>query len=770
MAVDSNGTKYLAHSPSDTGHEDLLHSHLQEVATRAAQYAAPLGIADEAYITGLLHDLGKYGKRFQQRIKGKDRGIDHWSAGAWTALTKYELQGIAAALAVQGHHVGLQEATPDALQGLDPSKLMENHPQGLKLSEPDIATLLSHFNAEGLSLPDDAARSVYDWRAAPRAAGMLDVRMLFSCLVDADYIETEAHFQAASKQAKSYRAPGPVLEAGRDLSVLLDYLDNLARRVNVPDHVKQVRSDLLAACLQAADSPQGLFTLTAPTGAGKTLSMLAFALKHAARHKLRRIVVVIPYLSIIEQTVHEYRKALAPVIKKHGNYVLEHHSLATASNIEPDQEDTTKFQERLLAENWDAPIIVTTSVQFLESLFANRPAACRKLHRLAQSVILFDEVQTLKSSLAVPTLATLARLAERYQSTVVFSTATQPAFSHLHELVTRYCAYGWQPQEIVPRDLRLFERAKRTVVQWPPSGAVTSWAELSEAIAAHQQVLCIVNLKRHALALLEELQARASEGLLHLSTNMCPAHRRVVLEDIRKRLAGDEPCRLVSTQCVEAGVDVDFPTVFRAFGPLDAIAQAAGRCNRNGRAQLGTVHLFVPEDEEDKRLYPDSAYQQAAAVTRILLEKHHPEGMNIDDPYLFEEYYKLLYSFHDMDDKRDNLLAAIKRRSFVDVARYYRVIDKDAINVLVPYDVKAYEALAEEVRTTGLTRQWIIKARAHAVSLYRPRNDPVEAYLEPVRVGKGGNQSQDWFVYLAKEHYDPLLGLVPPSSTECLIA
>jgi CRISPR-associated helicase Cas3 len=479
---------------------------------------------------------------------------------------------------------------------------------------------------------------------------MLDVRMLFSALVDADFIETEAHFNATPDGSKGYREPGPSLQADKVFPLLVSYLGQLAANSCASPEVNRLRRDLLAACLEAATLPQGLFTLTAPTGAGKTLSMLAFALRHALEHGLRRIVTVIPYLSIIEQTVREYHKvfALHFSAKYAEQYVLEDHSLAGTREGdrirrgEPDTQTEAEEKRRYLAENWDAPIIVTTSVQFFESLFANRPSACRKLHRLARSVILFDEVQTFPVQLAVPSLATLSRLVERYGATVVFATATQPAFAHLDEFVRNYCVRGWQPQEIAKPDLRLFERGRRTRVAWPRLEKKTSWAELADQLSQHGQALCVVNLKRHAIQLFDELKRLQLDGLFHLSTNMCPAHRGVVLDEVRQRLAKGMSCHLISTQCVEAGVDVDFPVVFRALGPLDAVAQAAGRCNRNGRAETGIVHVFLPKEEEASA-YPDGTYRQAASVCRLFLSKYGAPRMDIHVPELFEEYYRELY-------------------------------------------------------------------------------------------------------------------------------
>jgi len=539
----------LAHSQSKSGRIDTVADHLRSVAARAAEYASAFGAADEARLAGMVHDLGKYGSLFQQRLEGRAEHVDHWSAGAWHALT-FQAKGLAAALAVQGHHIGLQWAEKADLAKLNPAKWDPKMHEQRRLSETSVDALLQRFDADGLTAVATAS-SLYD-HADKRVSAMLDVRMLFSTLVDADFIETEAHFNAIGNE-KLYRAPGPVLEPVKALELLLSHAGKLAQGPNVAADVKSLRSDLLRACLQAAPGPQDLFTLTAPTGAGKTLSMLAFALMHAAKHNLRRIVMVIPYLSIIEQTAQVYRGIFESSFG--SGYVLEHHSLA-GTRGKDDSEDVSQDRQRELSENWDAPIVVTTSVQFLESLFANRPSACRKLHRLAQSVVLFDEVQTLPTGLVIPILAALSRLSERYRATVVFATATQPAFSHLHEKVKQNCECGWQPREIVPAEFKLFDRARRTRIEWPDPGTPTPWLELADRLAdaGNGQALCVVNLKRHALLLFQKLRELGVPDieLFHLSTSMCPAHRQAVLAEVRRLLDVGKPCRLISTQCVEA--------------------------------------------------------------------------------------------------------------------------------------------------------------------------------------------------------------------------
>lgn len=750
------GTFFAHSAPTRAGWEPLR-DHLQDVADRAASFSAKLALEEDARLAGLLHDLGKYSERFTRRLEGLERGLDHWSAGAWAAITRFRQNGITAALAIQGHHVGLQ--SPDSLRELrDPVRFESTHPLGLRLTEIDFEALLCRLEADGLALPAPVGPG-FDL-AAPKAASMLDVRMLFSTLVDADFLETEAHFRRDADGRKVHRPSGPRLQESKALAVLDAYLSKLAAENPASPEVLSLRADLLRACRKAAEWPLGRFTLSAPTGTGKTLAMLAFALHHAAAHGLQRIVVAVPFLSIIEQTVKVYRGLFAPVFGDH--YVLEHHSLAGTHDEEGDGQSGTDLTARRLAENWDAPLVVTTSVQLLESLMANRPSACRKLHRLAESVILLDEVQTLPPQLAVPTLATLSHLAARYRSSVIFATATQPAFDHLDDRVRILAASGWSPKEIVPQALNLFERARRTRVDWQVDRQ-RAWPELADELAGAGSALCIVNLKRHALALAERLKNRGVPGLFHLSTNLCPAHREEVLARVRNRLDTKQPCLLISTQCVEAGVDVDFPLVYRALGPLDAIAQAAGRCNRHGTLPGGgLVRVFRPEDES----YPSGGYDKAASVTWSLLKDRGIEGMDLQSSELFDCYYRSLYDLTGVtvgdQGKAKRLIEAMKRLDFQETAELYRLIDQDAISVLVPYDPEAFEALRMELREAGRpTRRWVRRARPHAVNLYRPKEgDPLGAYLEPAFKAEARDKRQEWHVLLRPQLYDSeMLGL-----------
>jgi CRISPR-associated endonuclease/helicase Cas3 len=755
-----------SHTPSESGRVNYISEHLRGVADRAAEYASAFGASEEAGIAGLLHDLGKYGDLFQRRLRNEVRGIDHWSAGAWLALTRYKARGIAIALCIQGHHLGLQRADKDSLAELDISKLYEAGHEPLKLSEKNLEKLIKCFQADGFALPESLPPSIcsYDKAFSEPSSQMLNIRMLFSALADADFIETEAHFNSEDGINKCYRREGQPLDPSKALELLTRYIDRL-KPESSSDKMIEMRSKLRQACLAAAECRPGLFTLTAPTGSGKTLSMLAFALRHAQVYGKRRIIVVLPYLSIIEQTAGVYREIFSRELGE--DFIIENHSLAGKKDL-PDENDL-RIRLDYLAENWDAPIVITTSVQFLESLHSNRPSACRKLHRLADSVVLLDEVQTLPSSLAVPTLSTLSALSERFGATVVFSTATQPAFSHLHDDVKNLCAAGWRPAEIVPEELNLFNIVKRTSLIWKSGSERLSWDDLAGDISTNDRALCIVNIKRHALDLYDKLTGIVSGCVYHISTNMCPAHRKDKLAEVNGRLTKKQRCILVSTQCVEAGVDIDFPVVYRAVGPLDSIAQASGRCNRNGELDTGLVVLFKPEDER----YPDGAYQQATTVTNMLFNQSDDKIPDLDDPGLFERYYKELYSFSRPGDRNRELREAIKRLDFADAAKHYRLIRTNTINIIVPYNKTVYERLKKEAEARGIRGKWIKEARPYAISAYMPRDDdPIRNCLEPAHPDYDKRPEaidERWYFYTDASHYDASKGLIP-AEDHCTIA
>ena len=534
-AVSADGTP----NP-DTAEWQLLSTHLRNVATLAKEFADPLGLRDEACLAGLLHDLGKYAGRFQARLRDNSiHGINHWAAG--TALAGETLKQLAVAFAVDGHHTGIP-----ALDGSESLKQTVKRRADQKAwqewtgcAESTAELLDRQRGSDGIQLPSLPRRAVND-----RFAEALRTRMLFSCLVDADFLDTEAHFKPHATTQRVL----PALEPGRALTLLQDHL----AAKSADGEVNQRRRHLLSDCLAAAAKPPGLFTLTAPTGSGKTLSSLAFALQHIATHnaaltaddprRFRGVIVVIPFTSIIEQTAQVYRdlfeRAFGP------DYVLEHHS-AVAPRERPedegrDAEEDRLRRARLAAENWAAPLVVTTSVQFFESLFSNRPSDCRKHHNIGRSVVLFDEVQTMPSRL-VPSLLSGVRLLTdpegSYGATAVFMTATQPAFAAAGKALP----YGWNPVEISSEPEAMAEALRRTRIELPARDESASWEDITQRLLSNSQALCVVNTTKDARQLFQLLRSRANEGCFHLSSRLCPAHRREKLDAIR----GPAPRRLV---------------------------------------------------------------------------------------------------------------------------------------------------------------------------------------------------------------------------------
>ncbi|MBN2559316.1 MAG: CRISPR-associated endonuclease Cas3'' [Phycisphaerae bacterium] len=742
-----------------------MREHLVCVAKRAEAFALEFSAGESARLAGLLHDLGKFADQFQRRVRGaREQGKDHWTAGSLATLGAYGWKGLAAALCIEGHHEGLGTLCEMAEYKEILASEWKSAPD--RFTHTNLGMLVERHKSILGALP--SVGRVFE-PAPDAAAGMLDVRMLFSCLVDADFIETEAHFEGDATTPRRYRPSCPPFDFKRGRERLDQHVANLSANSDVSEELRKLRGDLFESCRRAGRTQApGIFTLTAPTGAGKTLAMLGFALEQVLERGLSRVVVVMPFLNILDQTVRVYRDLFSEEAGFAPACILEDHSLADlrdASDNGLDSENNPETSNehrlrRLLAENWDAPIVLTTSVKFLESLHANRPGPCRKLHRLAKSAILFDEVQTLPPALAVPTLASLSHLSARYGSTVLFSTATQPAFDHLNEKVKGYSSSGWQPRSILPDPMPMFEIAgKRVDVDWELDSPV-ALESLAEGIAgAGPQVLCIVNVKRHASRLAELLLERQCEGVYHLSTNMCAVHRQRVLECVGTDLkdSSQPPVLLVATQCVEAGVDLDFPVVYRAVGPLEAIAQAAGRCNRHdARPSRGQVRVFLPEDET----YPPGAYRMAAQTTKVFLRHLRKEVGEtrarkvLYDPEAIARYYRTFYDLTAASEGYRELLDAVLEGSFRKVAELYQVIPAGGINILVPYAPEGYQTLREEAAelrfaSPGVVRRWMARARPHAIGIHRPRrDDTIWCYLEPVILDPRGEREPVWFVCL----------------------
>ncbi len=659
--------------PESSGLWQPLKDHLRNVAALARRFAEPLGLANEAELAGLLHDLGKYSKRFQARLHDHSiHGVNHWSVGAAQAFERRMLE---AAFAIEGHHTGIPAYLEnDAETGLEclTGRL-------LKLRDAKPAAEVNGFSEAADELRRRFALEIPEppQIPSPVPAGRdfttaLRTRMLFSCLVDADFLDTEAHYDSSKTGLRTT----PALLPERALEVLLA---NLAARPS-ESPINQLRRRLLADCMSAAATKPGLFSLTAPTGSGKTLAGLAFALAHAKANDLRRIIVVIPYTSIIEQTAQVYRDLFEPVFGP--NYVLEHHSAVAPrerkEDAKQDAEEERLRRARLAQENWDAPLVVTTSVQFFESLFGHKPSQCRKLHNIARSVVLFDEVQTLPLKLVPSLLSAVNLLVKDYGVTAVFGTATQPAFASAAKAILG----GWQPMEISSQPAAMADALRRTRINRRPDSRRVKWPDLADELSGFRQVLCVVNLKRHARELFQSLAAvSGTAGLFHLSASMCPAHRQAKLAEVRRRLLAGEPCRLVSTQLIEAGVDVDFPRVYRAMGPLDSIIQTAGRCNREGRmSELGEVVVFRPEDDTK----PRDAYAQAAAITEAFLNENPDADLHQPETYI--AYFTRLYGTLGPQDRKDDpAFAASEKLHFPEAARACRLVGKDTRSVVIAW-------------------------------------------------------------------------------------
>ncbi|MDH7503871.1 MAG: DEAD/DEAH box helicase [Verrucomicrobiota bacterium] len=454
-----------------------------------------------------------------------------------------------------------------------------------------------------------------------------------------------------------------------------------------------------------------------PTGGGKTLSSMAFAVAHAKAHGLRRVIVVIPYLSIIEQNAAEYRRILGP------NAVLECHSNVAPK---PDADEEEKDRLELVSENWDAPVIVTTSVQFLESLFASAPSRCRKLHRIPRSVVIFDEVQTLPAHLLAPAFSVFRELQRNYGVSFVFCSATQPAFRRTGSLPNDFFA-PHELGEIAPDPPSLFRQLCRVEYHLPAANETIDWPALAERLAAQPQVLCVVNLTRHARELWEELHRQRPDDPppIHLSAAMCPEHRLTLIEEIRHRLRHGQPCRVISAQLIEAGVDVDFPVTWRALGPLDSIVQVAGRCNREGRLPKGHMHVFRPADHTLPRGVYQAAADQAAIVLGSLGQDPQATERLATDPKLFADYFQSLYQVVNTDYARSGETTIQQDREqlrFGQVAAKARVISDEGRPVIVARDShgKPYAApLIEEIRARIATPR---QPRFTRDALRRPRH------------------------------------------------
>ena len=717
---------YYARSANEQGQKETVFHHLSRASELCQEFLSPLGYGAWGEVLGKFHDFGKYSEDFQQVLRREKTHVNHAGPGAALVFQAYggwshggKGQNWAAKLlasVIASHHGELSLVDDGVLKRVLRGEGDRLDSEGRRFSlfgqeefRDAVSQWKSAFTPPRLSPPLPEFSDGED----ASLARMLWTRFLFSALVDADYSSAAEH----QKPDYLLQNQGPELDPEEALQRLSQVQVEKKQGSTAASTLNAMRNQLFDDCLAAAAQEPGLFTLTAPTGLGKTLSLFAFAAEHCRIYGKRRIILILPFLAIIEQNVKDYRKVVPDLLEIHSNAQLDERA-------------------RLLSERWDAPCIVTTSVGFFQPLFSAKPADCRHLHQLANSVLVLDEAQSLPPYLLDATLRTVKLLCTQYGCTVVFSTATQPSFGYRPGL-------SWQPREIAPDPAALFAATRRVGI--------------AGEVAQENQACAIVNLRAHARALYRQLvEQTGAESTFFLTTDLCPAHRLAVLREIRERMQAGLPCRLVSTQCIEAGVDLDFPVVFRALAPLDAIIQAAGRCNRNGDSPTGRVIVFVPEEE---KLYPSSAYENAANCVRILASRH---PIDCNDLSHIQEYYQLLYSQSEGD--KQALRQAVEEEDFLEVQNAYQIIENTGFQVVVPCpgEEKLYQEVEARYEKEGLTPALMRLAGPITVSSFQ--RDLVRQYCVPLyyRAWEHGGAAVETGYYLLgiPDCYDRKQGIV----------
>ena len=708
-------TTYYAHSAQDElgnllpyEHWQTLQSHSVNVGEMAEEFARVFGAQEIAYQTGKLHDLGKYSEPFNQRLHGGP-SVDHATAGAKIAVERWgNVIGKLMAFCIAGHHAGLANGNGEG----DNRRTLK---QRLALQFGADIPALDNLWQQEIKLPQNLSAPPLKADAHhPFFSYAFFTRMLYSCLVDADYLDTEAFYLKLENKANE-RGGYPKLNALQHN--FNQFINAFRRRITeAPEQTEaekrnaalnRLRSEILEHAVEQAAQAQGLFTLTVPTGGGKTFTSMAFALEHAKRHGMQRVIYVIPFTSIIEQNAAEFRKAFGELGEQ---AVLEHHSTFDDGKL---QNEATKDKLRLASENWDAPIVVTTAVQFFESLFADRSSRCRKLHNIAGSVIILDEAQMLPLSLLLPIMQAIKELAKNYRCSVVMCTATQPAVQAENGFYRGF----ENVREIAPKPTALFDKLRRTTVQH--IGTQTD-ADLLAKFGEYPQMLVIVNNRLHARSLYD--QAKHLDGTFHLTTLMCAKHRSQKLDEIRGRLKSGEPCRVIATSLIEAGVDVDFPLVMRAEAGLDSVAQAAGRCNREGKRPSENSFVWIFAPEEQWKAPPELATQ--AAVMRLTADSFSDDLLSTQAvAAYFAELYQLKGS--ELDNKKILKMHNDTGQSldfpFQTIADKFRMIESHMQPLIIPFDADA-ENLINSLRYADHIGGLLRKLQPYTVQI--PRKSP----------------------------------------------
>ena len=744
---------YYAKSLLPNGKQPTVAEHCQNVANLAEYFGRDLGMKSAPFLSGLVHDFGKYGSKFQGVLSGNWSHIDHAVGGAcylYTSSGMPKKRIIQAMIeAVNGHHDGLVEyellegKIKDLLSGTNNNSHADGKESSL-IGSDEFNRAIAEFNKDH---PSMGSLKFPKPPSFDPISSMLFTRMLFSCLIDADYsISAGEKNPQYLDEAYLDSVRGKTYDFSSMLARLYDYCQKNFADADSESVINKIRHEVFQDCGDAGDGESGLYSLTAPTGSGKTLALLHFALRQCLSQGKKRIIIVLPFLSLMEQNADIYRKICPDLIEDHSQSRLND-------------------EERNLASRWNAPLTPTTSVRFFESLFSRRPTDCRKLHHVADSVVIFDEAQSLPADLAFFSLQAINELCQRYHTTMLFSTATQPNYENLKDL-------PWQTREIIPEPQKLYDKLHRVEVDWHiDNKAKISLEDIAAEMSQNENVCAIVNLRKHARKLYSLLKERSPETeTFLLTTDLCAASRRKAIKEISQRLKEHLPCRVVATQCIEAGVDFSFRLMFRALAPLDAILQAAGRCNRHGEYPGGgRLCVFIPNEEGD--LYPDNWYGDAASKVQTL---QFEECIDINNLEHLKKYYALLFA----DNPRGKSVEkALEAYSYKQVDETFRMIKNDGLRVIVPVDPSrdpssdlkdchmSYRQIREQLLNHGLTKSLMRETAAITVQVSRSCNSQLQDVAEVLYYSKNGRPQKDRvseFYILCPQYeklYDERLGL-----------
>lgn len=727
-------TEYYGHSLKDKDKSEwqLLKTHLSDTARLAKQFGEDAKVGDLAYVAGLFHDIGKYSKAFQKRLEGKGPKVDHATAGAKEIINLFNENQLQKTLAtvisycIAGHHTGLPDYGDSS--DVDGTGTLISRTEKKRLE--DFKEYKTEIDTSSLELkPRTLKTSNNEFSTA------FMTRMIFSALVDADFQDTQNFIGQSEKPRGGYAS---IEELCNTFNEAIKKFDNPESEIN------KKRTETLKHCVEQADSEQGFFTLTIPTGGGKTLASMAFALNHAKKHGLKRVIYVIPFTSIIEQNAGVFKEYLGDenVLEHHSNFDWKKEDKKDTEDADDETKDALD-KLKLASENWDIPIVVTTNVQFFESLYANKNSRCRKLHNIAKSVIVFDEAQTLPQEYLDPCMLAVKELVVNYGASAVFCTATQPVLNKRLENV-KFTELAHDPQSLFD----FYKRVQITNISKTPD------ADLIEKIKLHQQALCIVNTRKHAKGLFDQLEG---EGNFHLSTLMCPAHRKEVLKKIRSLLtdSNNPICRVISTQVMEAGIDVDFPVGFRALAGLDSIIQAAGRVNREMKRDLSNIFVFDPETPFIKKT-PTFVKQGATVAEKTLREFAN----NPDSVSAIESYFNFLYDIQGknaFDVKKvlsnfENGLAF----DFKKTAEDFRMIDNNTVSVIIPYNEEAKQLL-EKAKHHPYPYKFAKQLQMYTVNIYEKEFEKIQSK------GVIETYNETYQVLNNMSFYDKHTGLILPA-------